>query len=101
MPINNLGNIATRGSLNMGRVALKKLIRPKINPISRPTSGPSRTPPRIAGTCKMVAWPKGVGTAIKPSGVTPNKMAMAPSIPETTILRVVSFTNISPSVIKC
>src|SRR5918993_1211955 len=52
-----------------------------------PTIGPSRAPPRMAGTCIIVALPARLGTGIKPRRVYPRKIAIPPKIPAMTICR--------------
>src|SRR5215210_4629215 len=61
---------------------------PKIPPASSPTMGPSKAPPRIAGTCIIVALPARVGTGIKPRRVAPRNTAIPPRMPATTICLV-------------
>ncbi len=51
--------------------------------------GPSSAPPTIAGMCMIVALPmRGIGTGMKPMRVAPRNSATPPTMPATTICRV-------------
>src|SRR5579859_6919856 len=99
-PIKIRGTIGIRGFLKastntalsgVGTVvsALYQLIMPKTMPVTIPTLGPSRMPPRITGTCSMVALPHGSGMKPRP-GTRPSMMVIAARTPAVTRRGVVS-----------
>src|SRR5260370_35994550 len=83
------------GSLKMGVVARKKLTRPNSRPVISPTMGQPRTPPRMVGTCSMVALAVILGTGINPRpGTIPMTIVMAASTPARTMRQVDSLQGL-------
>ena len=62
---------------------------PKIRPTAAPTIGPSKIAAMITGMCIVVAFI--IPSGMKPSGVNPSTMVIAPSIAEITNLRIFSL----------
>ncbi len=96
-PMNRRGRTAINGLVNSTSVgpsgamaACNMLNPPKIRPMARPTTGPSRTAPMMTGTCIIVSEAP-ANQGMKPQCVQPKRAAIAPNTPVMVILRMLSF----------
>lgn len=97
--MHTLGSMDTAGFINKNDVtvgmvnALIRLVIPNINPIARPTIGPSKMAPMITGMCMIVALTGPIG--MKPSGVIDSMIEKPDSTPMTTSLLTFTFLFVS------